>query len=81
MELSNITSCYPNTWKARRDKCERFVAWLDIANAFGSIPHGVILSALRNCGVDQDFARLVQNIYTKQLRRSLQTMAQLYPSI
>ncbi|GFQ76245.1 retrovirus-related Pol polyprotein from type-1 retrotransposable element R2 [Trichonephila clavata] len=50
---------------ARRDKCERFVAWLDIANAFGSIPHGVILSALRNCGVDQDFARLVQNIYTE----------------
>ncbi|GFQ91954.1 retrovirus-related Pol polyprotein from type-1 retrotransposable element R2, partial [Trichonephila clavata] len=50
---------------ARRDKCERFAAWLDIANAFGSIPHGVILSALRNFGVDQDFARLVQNIYTE----------------
>ncbi|GFQ73020.1 retrovirus-related Pol polyprotein from type-1 retrotransposable element R2 [Trichonephila clavata] len=29
---------------ARRDKCERFVAWLDIANAFGSIPHGEVQS-------------------------------------
>ncbi|GFQ99357.1 retrovirus-related Pol polyprotein from type-1 retrotransposable element R2 [Trichonephila clavata] len=28
---------------ARRDKCERFVAWLDIANAFGLVLHGIIL--------------------------------------
>ncbi|GFR02257.1 retrovirus-related Pol polyprotein from type-2 retrotransposable element R2DM [Trichonephila clavata] len=49
---------------ARRDKCERFVAWIDIANAFGSIPHPVLLEALLRNGVDQDFVRLVQNIYT-----------------
>ncbi|GFQ96499.1 transposon TX1 uncharacterized 149 kDa protein [Trichonephila clavata] len=56
---------------ARRDKCECFVAWLDIANAFGSIPHGVILESLQNNGVDQDFTRLVQHIYTDAETRVL----------
>ncbi|GFQ99590.1 hypothetical protein TNCT_132811 [Trichonephila clavata] len=56
---------------ARRDKCERFVAWLDSANAFGSIPHGVILESLRRNGVDQDFTYLVENIYTKAATRVL----------
>ncbi|GFQ91951.1 retrovirus-related Pol polyprotein from type-1 retrotransposable element R2 [Trichonephila clavata] len=49
---------------ARRGKCERFVAWIDIANAFGSIPHPILLESLLRNGVDQDFVRLVQNIYT-----------------
>ncbi|GFQ70126.1 retrovirus-related Pol polyprotein from type-2 retrotransposable element R2DM [Trichonephila clavata] len=56
---------------ARRDKCERFVAWLDIANAFGSIPHSVILEALQRNGVDQDFLQLVKNIYTHAETRVL----------
>ncbi|GFR00695.1 retrovirus-related Pol polyprotein from type-2 retrotransposable element R2DM [Trichonephila clavata] len=56
---------------ARRDKCERFVAWLDIANAFGSIPHSVILEALQRNGVDQHFLHLVKNIYTHAETRVL----------
>ncbi|GFQ96464.1 retrovirus-related Pol polyprotein from type-1 retrotransposable element R2 [Trichonephila clavata] len=56
---------------ARRDKCERFVAWLDITNAFGSIPHSIILEALQRNGVDQDFSHLVQNIYTNAETRVL----------
>ncbi|GFY72236.1 retrovirus-related Pol polyprotein from type-1 retrotransposable element R2 [Trichonephila inaurata madagascariensis] len=48
---------------ARRDKVDKFAAWLDISNAFGSIPHAVIFQELRACGVDREFIGLVNNIY------------------
>ncbi|GFY56884.1 retrovirus-related Pol polyprotein from type-1 retrotransposable element R2 [Trichonephila inaurata madagascariensis] len=48
---------------ARRDKVDKFAAWLDISNAFGSIPHAVIFEELRACGVDREFIGLVNNIY------------------
>ncbi|GFY56889.1 retrovirus-related Pol polyprotein from type-2 retrotransposable element R2DM [Trichonephila inaurata madagascariensis] len=39
------------------------LAWLDISNAFGSVPHEVILNALIAAGVDREFVALVTNIY------------------
>ncbi|GFQ69983.1 retrovirus-related Pol polyprotein from type-2 retrotransposable element R2DM [Trichonephila clavata] len=48
---------------ARRLKKEKFVAWLDISNAFGSVPRQVIIEALYAKGVDHDFITLVNNIY------------------
>ncbi|GFQ80717.1 retrovirus-related Pol polyprotein from type-1 retrotransposable element R2 [Trichonephila clavata] len=48
---------------ARTHKTESLVAWLDLSNAFGSVPHQAIFSALANEGVDQDFIDLVSNLY------------------
>ncbi|GFV21196.1 retrovirus-related Pol polyprotein from type-2 retrotransposable element R2DM [Trichonephila clavipes] len=48
---------------ARRCKKNKFVAWLDISNAFGSVPRQVILDSLVACGVDQDFITLVCSMY------------------
>ncbi|GFR30372.1 retrovirus-related Pol polyprotein from type-2 retrotransposable element R2DM [Trichonephila clavata] len=48
---------------ARRLKKEKFIAWLDISNAFGSVPRQVIFEALYAKGVDHDFITLVNNIY------------------
>ncbi|GFS96744.1 retrovirus-related Pol polyprotein from type-2 retrotransposable element R2DM, partial [Nephila pilipes] len=48
---------------ARRNHSDSFVAWLDVSNAFGSVPHSVIFQALKNIGVDADFISLIQNVY------------------
>ncbi|GFR03036.1 retrovirus-related Pol polyprotein from type-1 retrotransposable element R2 [Trichonephila clavata] len=48
---------------ARTRKSESLVAWLDLSNAFGSVPHQAIFSALANEGADQDFIDLVANLY------------------
>ncbi|GFR25051.1 retrovirus-related Pol polyprotein from type-2 retrotransposable element R2DM [Trichonephila clavata] len=48
---------------ARAGHSESLAAWIDISNAFGSIPHDVILHALRTQGVDHDFVSLVADIY------------------
>ncbi|GFQ73017.1 retrovirus-related Pol polyprotein from type-2 retrotransposable element R2DM [Trichonephila clavata] len=48
---------------ARRLNCDKFLAWLDLSNAFGSVPRQVIVEALIRNGVDQDFITLVDNIY------------------
>ncbi|GFR13725.1 retrovirus-related Pol polyprotein from type-1 retrotransposable element R2 [Trichonephila clavata] len=49
--------------EARRLKKDKYLAWLDISNAFGSVPRQVIIDALVSVGADQDFITLVFNIY------------------
>ncbi|GFT23008.1 transposon TX1 uncharacterized 149 kDa protein, partial [Nephila pilipes] len=48
---------------ARRNGSDSLLAWLDISNAFGSVPHDIIFKALKNIGADDDFIGLIQNIY------------------
>ncbi|GFU59195.1 retrovirus-related Pol polyprotein from type-2 retrotransposable element R2DM [Trichonephila clavipes] len=48
---------------ARRLRKDRLVAWLDISNAFGSVPRQAIMDALVAAGADQDFITLIANIY------------------
>ncbi|GFT51372.1 retrovirus-related Pol polyprotein from type-1 retrotransposable element R2 [Trichonephila clavipes] len=52
---------------ARRCQNDKYVAWLDISNAFGSVPRQVMINALVACGVDQDFVSLVSCIYQGSL--------------
>ncbi|GFS98750.1 retrovirus-related Pol polyprotein from type-2 retrotransposable element R2DM [Nephila pilipes] len=48
---------------AHRLKRNSFACWIDISNAFGSIPHSILWSALRAMGTDLDFIALCQDIY------------------
>ncbi|GFU20549.1 transposon TX1 uncharacterized 149 kDa protein, partial [Nephila pilipes] len=48
---------------ARRSHTEAFLVWLDITNAFGSIPHNIIFEAMSSVGIDSDFIMLIKNIY------------------
>ncbi|KAK3916754.1 hypothetical protein KUF71_025853, partial [Frankliniella fusca] len=45
------------------------VAWLDLANAFGSVPHLSVLSALRRAGLAQDETSLIQDLYSSSATR------------
>ena len=63
--------CYEHTYilkslvgQARRDKKKLCVAWLDIRNAFGSIPHSTILHTLRHLGAPEELVSFVMNAYT-----------------
>ncbi|GFT35317.1 transposon TX1 uncharacterized 149 kDa protein, partial [Nephila pilipes] len=49
---------------ARRSHTESFLIWLDISNAFGSIPHNILFSAMSSVGIDQDFIHLIQKLYS-----------------
>ncbi|GFT18739.1 retrovirus-related Pol polyprotein from type-1 retrotransposable element R2 [Trichonephila clavipes] len=49
--------------QAKCSKSDSLLAWLDVSNAFGSVPHEAILHALRAEGVDEEFLQLVTNIY------------------
>ena len=62
--------CYEHTYllkslvaDARRRK-QLFLAWLDIRNAFGSVPHATIRSVLQHIGVPADLVTLILNAYT-----------------
>ncbi|GFT56677.1 retrovirus-related Pol polyprotein from type-2 retrotransposable element R2DM, partial [Nephila pilipes] len=48
---------------ARRSHSDCFFVWLDISNAFGSIPHDVLFTALSNHGIDFDFIDIVRDMY------------------
>ena len=41
-----------------------FLAWLDLRNAFGSVPHDVIETTLTHLGVPQSVVELIKNVYT-----------------
>ena len=48
---------------ARKRRQEVVVAWLDLSNAFGSVPHATILGALRNAGVPELIVNIVESLY------------------
>lgn len=51
-----------NITEARRNKTELCVAWLDLTNAFGSVPRKAILEALSASGIGNIFCDIVQDI-------------------
>lgn len=50
--------------RTKRKKTELCVAWLDTENAFGSIPHSALTTALRRAGTDEAFVEIVTDLYT-----------------
>ena len=63
--------CYEHTYllkslvaDSRRRKKKLYLAWLDIRNAFGSVPHNTIRSTLRHIGVPADLVTLIMNAYS-----------------
>ena len=49
--------------EARAQKSNLAVIWLDIANAYGSIPHKLIVFALHRYGVTLQWIRLIETYY------------------
>ena len=49
---------------ARRLQKDIFVAWLDLRNAFGSVPHAAVFTALNHMGFPPDLIMMLRNTYT-----------------
>jgi len=49
--------------KARTHAADKCVAWLDVSNAFGAIPHPALEAAIRSSGAGVDFLEAVRDIY------------------
>ena len=53
--------------KARTEKEEFLISWIDFSNVFGSIPHDAIFSSLRQSGADKKFINVIKDIYLHPL--------------
>ncbi|CAM4556547.1 unnamed protein product [Lepidochelys olivacea] len=47
----------------RRARRQCMVAWLDLANAFGSMPHHHIFATRQEFGMPENFLRVIQEVY------------------
>ncbi|XP_023211846.1 uncharacterized protein LOC111614711 [Centruroides sculpturatus] len=47
---------------ARRTRSNCHIAWLDLANAFGSVPHDTILACLHWCGLHPDSVNVIREL-------------------
>jgi len=54
--------CMTNQHKRERER-ERDIAWLNIANAYGSIHHSLIQFPLTHYHAPSEFCRLIQSMY------------------
>ena len=69
-EVPGISGCIEHTAilsqlirEAKAEKKGLVVVWLDIANAYGSIPHSLIQLALRRAHVPEEICKLVETYY------------------
>ncbi|GIY31151.1 retrovirus-related Pol polyprotein from type-1 retrotransposable element R2 [Caerostris darwini] len=51
--------------RARASKHDICIAWLDVTNAFGTLPHSAIFHSLPSNGAGEDLVRLVEDIYSQ----------------
>merc|ERR1712039_801923 len=49
--------------EAKKKKKNLVVTWLDIANAYGSIPHELIMKSLSEAHIPEDVIHMVENYY------------------
>ena len=68
--MRKVAGCWEHTamvWSAlkdaRKSKSSLAVLWLDLANAYGSVPHKLILFALRRYQVPEDWIDLIMAYY------------------
>ena len=50
--------------EAKEEKKDLVVTWLDIANAYGSMPHSLIMTALRRSHVPEEICKLIESYYS-----------------
>ena len=50
--------------QATNSKKELAIAWLELSNAFGSIPHDAIIQSLRGFGLPEEFTSIVLDLYS-----------------
>lgn len=48
---------------ARRKRTLLCLAWIDVSNAFGSVPHARLLESLKRRGLPESFIRIIENMY------------------
>ena len=69
--LPEISGCLEHTAilsqlirEAKAEKKNLVITWLDVANAYGSIPHSLIQTALQRAHVPEDMCNLVKDYYS-----------------
>lgn len=50
-------------WEAKKSKGNLAVVWLDLANAYGSIPHGLVNAALENYHIPHHISGMITSYF------------------
>ena len=68
--IPGVSGCMENTAilsqlirEAKEGKKDLVVTWLDIANAYGTIPHSLIMQTLKRAHVPEDVCALIESYY------------------
>ncbi len=63
--VEHATMIWSSIKQARRERADLSVVWLDLANAYGSVPHKAILAALRHFWVPNKVIDIINLYYNK----------------
>ena len=66
-----VDGCYEHNFAlqaaigdARRSRRQCCIAWLDLTNAFGSVPHETIFTSLQWAGLSEEAISVIRRLYT-----------------
>ena len=60
----HMSTAWNSLKTAKAEKSDLAAVWLDIANAYGSVPHKLIFFALKRYGVPENWIRIIQIYYS-----------------
>ena len=55
--------------KAKTNKNDLYIIWLDLANAYGSVPHQMILLSLRIYHIPEEISKMLRTYFDGYLMR------------
>ena len=73
--VDHISMVWDALSDAKINKKSLSIIWLDIANAYGSIPHHLIFLALRRYGIHDDYIKLLKSYYNDLNSKSVSDSA------
>ena len=65
--------------ESRRSKKELSICFLDLENAFGSIPHGLLRESLTRCGVPDTLVQVIMGMYSESTSSFVSTSGTTKP--
>ena len=71
--IEHVSTIWNAIQKAKKDKTDLSVVWLDLANAYGSVPHSILFKAMEHFHIPECVRLLMKNYYGNfQMRFSTQ---------
>ena len=61
--IEHVSTIWSSIQKAKKDKTDLSVVWLDLANAYGSVPHSILFKAMEHFHIPERIRLLMRSYY------------------